>query len=69
VVDEALKAKEAGEEKVILFNYSGHGLLDLGAYDKYFSGQLENYELSDEELSASESVFADFPKPQRMKSR
>ncbi len=69
VVDEAIKAKEAGEEKVILFNYSGHGLLDLGAYDKYFAGQLENYELSDEELSASEAVFADFPKPQHMKSR
>ena len=69
VVDEALKAKEAGEEKVILFNFSGHGLLDLGAYDKYFAGQLENYELSDEELSASEAVFADFPKPQKVKSR
>jgi tryptophan synthase beta chain len=69
VVDEALKAKAAGEEKVILFNFSGHGLLDLGAYDKYFAGQLENYELSDEELTASEAVFADFPKPQQMKSR
>jgi tryptophan synthase beta chain len=69
VVAEALKAKEAGQEKVILFNLSGHGLLDLGAYDKYFSGQLENFTLSDEELAASEAVFADFPKPQRIKSR
>jgi tryptophan synthase beta chain len=69
VVDEALKAKEAGEEKVILFNFSGHGLLDLGAYDKYFAGQLENFVLSDEELAASEAVFADFPKPQKIKSR
>ena len=33
VIDEALAAKEAGEERVILFNYSGHGLLDLAAYD------------------------------------
>ena len=33
VVDEALAAKETGEEQVILFNYSGHGLLDLAAYD------------------------------------
>jgi tryptophan synthase beta chain len=34
-VDEALACKETGEEKVILFNYSGHGLLDLAAYDDY----------------------------------
>ena len=39
-IDEALAAKEAGEERVILFNYSGHGLLDLGAYDDYLHGQL-----------------------------
>ena len=39
-IDEALAAKESGEEKVILFNYSGHGLLDLGAYDDYLHGRL-----------------------------
>jgi tryptophan synthase beta chain len=39
-VDEALAAKESGEERVILFNYSGHGLLDLSAYDAYNHGQL-----------------------------
>jgi tryptophan synthase beta chain len=39
-VDEALVAKETGEEKVILFNYSGHGLLDLSAYDDYLNGRL-----------------------------
>ena len=39
-IDEALAAKEAGEERVILFNYSGHGLLDLGAYDDYLKGVL-----------------------------
>ena len=39
VIDEALAAKERGEEKVILFNYSGHGLLDLSAYDAYLHGQ------------------------------
>ena len=42
-VDEALAAKEAGESKVILFNLSGHGHFDLGAYDKYLAGQLEDY--------------------------
>jgi tryptophan synthase beta chain len=40
VVDEALAAKETGEEKVILFNYCGHGLLDLSAYDDYLQGRL-----------------------------
>lgn len=41
---------ETGEEKVILFNLSGHGLIDMGSYDKYFSGDLRNYELSDDEI-------------------
>jgi tryptophan synthase beta chain len=41
VIDEALAAKQAGEEKVILFSYSGHGLLDLGAYDDYLHGRLD----------------------------
>jgi tryptophan synthase beta chain len=39
-IDEALAAKELGEERVILFNYSGHGLLDLSAYDDYLHGRL-----------------------------
>jgi tryptophan synthase beta chain len=41
VIDEALLAKEEGTERVILFCYSGHGLLDLGAYDDYFAGRLD----------------------------
>lgn len=40
VIDEALAAEETGDEKVILFNYCGHGLLDLSAYDAYLQGQL-----------------------------
>lgn len=40
VIDEAVKAREAGEKKVILFNLCGHGMLDLAAYDLYLSGQL-----------------------------
>ena len=47
-VDEALAAKEAGESKVILFNLSGHGHFDLGAYDKYLAGQLEDYAYPEE---------------------
>lgn len=69
VIDEALKAKAEGKEKVILFNWSGHGLLDLMAYDKYFSNELTNFELSEEEMLASEKIFADFPKPQIIKNR
>jgi len=41
-MDEALEAKKEGKERVILFNHSGHGLLDLGAYDAYLSGKLTN---------------------------
>jgi len=69
VINEANKAKEEGKEKVILFNLSGHGLLDLAAYDKYFSGEMKDFILSDEELIKSEEVFADYPKPALLKSR
>jgi tryptophan synthase beta chain len=69
VIDEALKAKAEKKEKVILFNWSGHGLLDLMAYDKYLSNELSNFELSEAEMLASEKVFADFPKPAIIKSR
>jgi tryptophan synthase beta chain len=39
-IDEALAAKETGEERVILFNYCGHGFLDLAAYDDFNHGRL-----------------------------
>jgi tryptophan synthase beta chain len=42
VVDEALECKKTGEAKTILFNLSGHGLFDLGAYDKFNTGELDN---------------------------
>lgn len=47
---EAKKCKETGEPKVILFNLSGHGMLDLAGYDKYLSGALEDYELPQDEI-------------------
>ena len=50
-IEEALKCKETGEAKTILFNLSGHGFVDMGAYDQYFSGEMINYRPSDEELS------------------
>lgn len=50
-IREALKAKEEGTPKTILFNLSGHGLIDMAAYDRYFAGDLTNYEVSDEEIA------------------
>lgn len=52
-IDEALKAKEEGVSRSIVFNLSGHGHLDLFSYDKYFSGETEDVEFSDEELKES----------------
>jgi tryptophan synthase beta chain len=49
-IREALKAKEEGKSKTILFNLSGHGMIDLYAYEQYFAGQLQNYDLSDEAI-------------------
>jgi tryptophan synthase beta chain len=43
-IDEAVKAKQEGKKKVIVFNFSGHGLLDLAAYDAFNHGALEDYE-------------------------
>ncbi len=43
-IDEALKCRESGEPKTILFTLSGHGHFDMAAYDKYFAGELEDYE-------------------------
>ena len=49
-VREAKACIETGEERVILFNLSGHGLIDMTAYDQYLSGDLRNYDLSQEEI-------------------
>ncbi len=47
VIDEALVCKESGEAKTILFNHSGHGHVDMHAYDAYLSGKLQDYEYPD----------------------
>lgn len=52
-IREALKCKETGEEQVLLFNLSGHGLIDMSAYDSYIRGDLHNYDLSDEDIAKS----------------
>jgi tryptophan synthase beta chain len=69
VVKEARQAKEEGREKTIVMTWSGHGLLDLGAYDRFFAGELKDIAMSDDDLRKSQEVFAGFPKPQPLKSR
>ena len=49
-INEAKACIESGEQKVILFNLSGHGLIDMASYDKYLSGDLTNYTVTDEEI-------------------
>ncbi|MDQ2969083.1 MAG: TrpB-like pyridoxal-phosphate dependent enzyme, partial [Actinomycetota bacterium] len=59
VIDEALRCKESGEAKTIAFNLSGHGHFDLGAYERYLNGELEDYEYPEEKVR---EALADLPK-------
>jgi len=56
-IREAKIAKEEGKAKTILFNLSGHGMVDLAAYDQYFSGNLEDHSISDEEIAKSTGLL------------
>ncbi|MFT4073744.1 MAG: TrpB-like pyridoxal phosphate-dependent enzyme [Dysgonamonadaceae bacterium] len=56
-IREALIAKEEGKQKTILFNLSGHGLIDMMAYDQFFSGNMQNYKLTDEEIAKSTDIL------------
>ncbi len=58
-IDEALKCKVSGEKKVIVFNLSGHGHFDMGAYDSYFAGKLPDFDYPAEEV---ERALAGLPK-------
>jgi tryptophan synthase beta chain len=62
-IAQAKQAKEEGKEKVILFNFSGHGLMDLVGYDKFLSGQLSNYELPDEIIQQNLKDLEGYPLP------
>ncbi len=55
-VRKAREAKETGEAKTIIFNLSGHGLMDLVGYDKYMAGELQNIALSPQDIEASRSI-------------
>ena len=52
-IDEALLAKEEGKEKTILFNLSGHGHVDMAAYDDFFAGKLSDYDYPEEAIKES----------------
>ncbi len=68
VIKEAELAKEEGKEKVIVFTFSGHGLLDLAGYEKFLAGELTDFALGEEEMAKSMEVMASHPKPQDLKS-
>lgn len=53
IIREAQKCKETGEQKVILFNLSGHGLIDMTAYDQYINGDLVNYTVTDADIAGN----------------
>ena len=63
VIDEAIQAKEAGEERVILFNLSGHGFFDMKAYDDYLNDRLPEVEYRDEQLETGLASVPDVPIP------
>ncbi len=54
VINEAIEAKEAGQERVILFNLSGHGHFDMAAYEAYFAGKLQDFEYPAEAVAAAQ---------------
>ncbi len=54
-INEALEAKQAGQERVILFNLSGHGHFDMYSYDKYFEGLLEDYDYPAEAIADAQT--------------
>jgi len=67
-IDEAIKAREEGKEKVILFNYSGHSLMDLTGYDAFLSGKLSDYTLPDDEIQKYTEPLKQLPKAEIHKS-
>lgn len=58
-VVEALRCKDQGKEECIVFNLSGHGVCDLGAYDRYFAGELQDYDYPQEKIEAAISQLPD----------
>jgi tryptophan synthase beta chain len=67
-IQEAKKAKEEGKERTILFNMSGHGLMDLTGYEAFFQGKLTDYPLPEDELNKSLGSLEGLPKPPAAKT-
>jgi len=63
-IREAKQAKEEGKEKVIVMNWSGHGLMDLTGYEAFFDGKLSDYSLPEEHMARSLAALEGLPKPQ-----
>ena len=63
-IREAKQAKEEGKEKVIVMNWSGHGLMDLTGYEAFFDGKLSGYSLPEEQLLRSLLSLEGLPKPE-----
>jgi tryptophan synthase beta chain len=67
-IREAIKAKEEGKEKVILFNWSGHGLVDMAAYEDFLTGKLSDHALPEEEIHRALAEIDPLPKPKQYKA-
>jgi len=67
-IRKAKEAKEEGKERVIVFNLSGHGLMDLYGYDKYMRGELTDYALPQEDMEESLAEIRDYPKAEARKT-
>ncbi len=67
-IEEAVKAREEGKKRTILFCYSGHGLMDLSGYERFLSGELKEYSLPEEMLVEATEAIKHHPKPKVQKT-
>ncbi len=63
-IEEAERAKEEGKARNILICYSGHGLMDLVGFEKYFAGELQDYDLPQEMIERSLAALQGYPRPE-----
>jgi len=68
-IREARQAKEEGKERVIVFNLSGHGFMDLSGYNAFLEGKLSNHQLSDQDLAKGLACLEGLPTPEEVLAR
>jgi tryptophan synthase beta chain len=68
-IREARQAKEEGKERVIVFNLSGHGFMDLSGYNAFLEGKLANHQLSDQDLAKGLACLEGLPTPEEVLAR